>query len=342
MKIVSKIMLLGLAICAFAGSSSAQDHTLVISSWAPPTHVVNAVMWPDLIERIETATNGAVTAEIKYNLAPPPAQADVVLDGVADLTYIFHGYNPGRFVGTQMIELPGYEGDAEAASVAYWRAYKRYLADLREHDGFELVGLFTHGPAALHTVDPIETLADIKDLKLRLGGGVGGAIGTELGAVGVQVPAPRVYETLSSRTADGVFINMDSRTGFRLTEVAPHVFEVPGGFYRGSFAVVMNADTFSRLPAGVQEALRAEVFGEPVSRAFGAAWDAGDAQARAATAATGGNSLGEASDADIALFEQAAGAVTYSVLEAVSEKGAPAAEVRAFIVEQMRRDMVQR
>ena len=51
----------------------AADVTLTISSWAPPTHGVNAIFWPKVIEEIEAATEGRVTAEVKYGLAPPPA-----------------------------------------------------------------------------------------------------------------------------------------------------------------------------------------------------------------------------------------------------------------------------
>ena len=39
------------------------------------------------------------------------------MNGAADISIIFHGYQPGRCVGTKLIELPGYSGSAEAASV---------------------------------------------------------------------------------------------------------------------------------------------------------------------------------------------------------------------------------
>ena len=50
---------------------------------------------------IEEATEGRVTAEVKYGLGSPPAQFDLILDGAADITWIFHGYSPGRFVATK-------------------------------------------------------------------------------------------------------------------------------------------------------------------------------------------------------------------------------------------------
>jgi ABC-type glycerol-3-phosphate transport system substrate-binding protein len=117
----------GLAVAASTSVAAfAQDTTLTITSWAPPTHGVNAILWPQLIEEMEAATDGRISAEIKYGLASPPAQYDLILDGAADIAWIFHGYTPGRFVATKLIELPGYEGSAEAASVAHWRAHEQF------------------------------------------------------------------------------------------------------------------------------------------------------------------------------------------------------------------------
>ena len=144
-------VLFGLAMMMLATTVPAAEK-LIISSWAPPTHGINAKLWPRFIDMIEKATDGRVTAEIKYKLAPPPAQFDLVQDGAADLSWIFHGYNPGRFTATKLIELPGYEGSAQAASVAYWRAHERFLHEANEHKGVRLIGLHTHGPGHSHQV----------------------------------------------------------------------------------------------------------------------------------------------------------------------------------------------
>ena len=45
-------------------AANAQETTLTISSWAPPTHGVNAKIWPDLISRIEAATDGRCNIEV--------------------------------------------------------------------------------------------------------------------------------------------------------------------------------------------------------------------------------------------------------------------------------------
>ncbi|WP_282609784.1 TRAP transporter substrate-binding protein [Pelagibius sp. Alg239-R121] len=309
----------------------AADHKLIISSWAPPSHGLNAIMWPRLIKMIEDATDGRVTAELKLGIAPPPAQMDLVMDGAADLSVIFHGYQAGRFTGTKLIELPGYEGNAEAASVAYWRTHEKYLAALNEHRGVKLIALHTHGPAQLHSREPVKSLESISGLKVRIPGGVGGDVGKALGATGIQVPAPKVYETLASRAADGVVMPFESRKGFKLTEVAQNVFELPGGLYRGSFAFIMNEESFEGLPEDLQTRLKDRVFGEPASRMAGAVWDEIDRAGREATVSTADNSINPASPGDIQAFKKIQADVIARVLAELKEKGVKADAAYAMV-----------
>ena len=312
------------SLTAGAAAYAEAEYTLVFSSWVPPTHNINAQMLPNIIEMIEEATDGRVTGEVRMGIAPPPAQMDLVLDGAVDVAYVFHGYQPGRFVSYKLVELPGVDTTAEAASVAYWNLFENYLAELDEHRGVKVIGLHTHGPGQLHTNTPVNSLADMAGLKLRMPGGVASEVGTALGTTGIQVPAPKVYETLASNAADGVMMTIDSRQGFRLTEVAPNYYEMPGGFFRGSFAYIMNEDTFADLPEDLRTALEENVFGEPISRMSGAVWDDGDAFSVQLTKDTEGNTITMASDEDVATFAPIIEAVTASVLEEVGAKGVDA------------------
>ena len=336
MKFTKLTTLLASAALAVTGTvAMAADYTLTISSWAPPTHGINAKMWPKFVEMVEEATDGKVTAELKLGIAPPPAQMDLIMDGAADASIIFHGYQPGRFVVTKLIELPGYEGSAEAASVAYWRAYEKYLAQADEHRGVKVIALHTHGPAQLHTSSPVTSLDEISGLKVRIPGGVGGDVGSALGATGIQVPAPKVYETLASKAADGVVMPFESRKGFKLTEVAPNVYEMPGGLYRGSFAFIMNEDTFADLPEDIQKALEENVFGEPLSREIGKIWDEIDAIGREATQSTEGNAIHEAAAEDMEKFSTIAEDVRAKVIAEVNEAGVDAQAAYDMIKSEM-------
>ena len=330
------LKLLTFCVAASMGAAAvAADHTLTVSSWAPPTHGVNATLWPKLIKMMEDATGGRVTAQIKYRLGPPPAQMDLVQDGAADLSWIFHGYQAGRFTATKLIELPGYEGNAEAASVAYWRVHEAHLAAADEHKGVKLVALMTHGPAHVHSARKVTSLDQVAGMKLRVPGGVGGDAGAALGATGIKVPAPKVYETLASNAADGVVMPFEARKGFKLTEVAQNVYEMPGGLYRGSFAIIMNQETFDGLPEDVRNALDGQVFGEPASRMAGTVWDAIDVAGRQVTMDAPDNSINPASEADVAAWEGIAAKIRANVLAEIEAKGIDAKAAHDMVKAEM-------
>lgn len=326
---------LGICLLGLSTRAHAADYTLTIASWAPPTHGMNAEMWPELTRMIEEVTDGRVTAEIKYGLAPPPAMMDLVLDGAADMTWIFHGYQAGRFTATKLIELPGYTGNAEAASVAYWKTHEKYLAPANEHRGVQLVGLHTHGPAQVQSNKPVSSLADIAGMKLRVPGGVGSDVGAALGATGIQVPAPKVYETLASKAADGVVMPVEARKGFKLTEVAKNLYEIPGGLYRGSFATIISEEALANLPEDLRTAIVDNVFGEPASRLAGQVWDKIDVIGREVTEGAADNTITPASDADIAAWNKIADDITATVLADVTEKGVDASAAHQMIIDVM-------
>ncbi|MEP0262031.1 TRAP transporter substrate-binding protein [Sulfitobacter sp.] len=308
-----------LALCTATGAFAAE--TLTISTWLPPSHPVNTGMFTQLTDMMSEASDGLIETELKNGLAPPPAQMDLLLDGAADIAILFHGYTPGRFVGTKLVEIPGYEGNAEAASVAHWRVHEAMLAELDEHRGVKVIALTTHGPGQIHSNKEVASLDDLQGLKTRLGGGVSADVGAELGLVGIQVPAPKVYETLDSGAADAVAMNMGERISFKLNEVAKNVYEMPGGFYRGSFSVIMSQETFDSLPEDVQQKLDSEVFGETASRMMGAVWDQSDVDAREATEAAGDNKIVTASEEDQARFAEMAAKVRDKVIAELDEAG---------------------
>ncbi|MGR3837030.1 MAG: TRAP transporter substrate-binding protein [Cognatishimia sp.] len=313
---------LGLGLSTLlAGTSAWAEKTMVISSWLPPSHIVNEIIWPEFVARIEAATDGRVTGKIEYNLASPPAQADLIEDGGADAAWIFHGYNPGRFVTTKLIEIPGLEGDSAAASAAHWRAHEAILGAADEHDGVVPVAMMVHAPGMLHLSQEIASLEDAAGLKIRSGGGVMGDVLKGLDMAGVQVSAPKVYETVSNGVADGTFFPGDTIAILRLTEVLPYTYRVPGGFYRGSFSVIMSEDFLDSVGEADAAAIQAAL-GEDFSAFAGQAWDVGNQRGLDAQAATG-----QIIDLDgdaAAAFETLVPGIQSAVIAEVASKGVDA------------------
>ena len=331
MKLKSTILAAMLATAASATSALAEK-TMVVSSWLPPSHIMNDTVWPEFIARIEAATEGRVTGKIEYQLASPPSQADLIEDGGADAAWIFHGYNPGRFVTTKLIEIPGLEGDSAAASAAHWRAHEQYLGAANEHDGVVPVAMMVHAPGALHLSQEVASLDDVAGLKIRSGGGVMGDVLAGLDMAGVQVSAPKVYETVSNGVADGTFFPGDTIAILRLTEVLPYTYRVPGGFYRGSFSIIMSEDFLDDIGEADAAAIKAAL-GEDFSAFAGAAWDEGNERGLTAQRQTG-QVIDLEGDA-AAKFTAMVPDIQSSVLAEVSAKGVDAAAALALIKETM-------
>jgi TRAP-type C4-dicarboxylate transport system substrate-binding protein len=264
----------GAAAAAMAAPAGAQTK-LLIGSWAPPTHHVNAQLLPTWGKWVQEATKGRVTFEIKYNLAPPPGQFDAVRDGIQDVAWIFHGYNPGKYVATEVMELPFLGAGAEAGSIAYWRVHEKHLAKADEHKGVTVIGLMTHGPGVIQSQKEIKSWADLKGMKIRLPGGIASRVGEAFGAVPVSVPAPKVYETLSQKAAEAVFMPAETHKSFRLQEVTQYILRVPGNLYDGSFAIIISPKKLASLSKEDQQALMS-VSGEKLSGFAGSLWAAAD------------------------------------------------------------------
>lgn len=262
---------------ALAAVPAAADVTLTLSSWVPPGHALtrSQIEW---CQEVGKATAGRIKCNpLAKAVAAPPGTFDAVRDGLADVSFSVHGYTPGRFTLTQLVELPFLGGaSAEATSLAYQAIHDKYLAKLDEHKGLKVLAVFTHGPGNVFNAKrPIAKLADFDGLKIRVGGGMVNDIGKALGVNITLKPAPQAYELLSSGVMDGVFFPAESIKGFKLEKLVKYRTDFPGGLYNTSFAMVMNEKTWAKIPKQDQDAIT-RLSGEYIGRLFGRAWDNDD------------------------------------------------------------------
>ena len=327
----------GLTLSVSSSFALAETTTLTLSSWLPPTHPIMANMIQPWIDNVKEATEGRVEIKVlAKGLGHPKVHYDLARDGTADVTYGVHGYTPGRFLATKAAEFPFLGDSAEAISVAYWKVHEQYLAEANEHEGVKLLGVFTHGPGHIHTAKKdVKSLADMKDVKYRVGGGVINDVATKLGTTPLLKPAPKSYEILSTGVADGIFFPMESLPSFKITELVPHTTLIPGGLYNTSFFLTMNQDRFDKLSEADRTAIEG-VSGEAFAKLAGAAWDAADEKGMAA-AKEAGNTIITADEAFIKELSDKTADLEAEWVTAVKEKGidgeAVMAELRKLVSE---------
>jgi len=279
---------LALALAASGACAAAQAQTvLTVSSWLSPTHTLSETQ-KEWCAELEKKTAGKAKCNILPRaVAAPPGTFDAVRNGLADVSFTVQGYTPGRFVTTQMAEVPFLGNSSESTSVAFQRMYSKYPAIAAEHQGVKVLAVFTHGPGIVfNTKRPIAKAEDLGGLKWRVGGGMVNEISKALGMNVTLKPAPESYELLSSGVMDGTLFPAESVESFKIDKVIKYGTSFPGGLYNTAFVFMMNQATWDKLPADVKKAVD-ELSGEYAARKFGQGWDKVDRRGYAFMQAAG-------------------------------------------------------
>ena len=250
--------------------------TLTFSSWLP-NHFITQVL-NEFGSDLEKETNGRIKYKpLPQPVAPPGGTFDAVKDGLADVSWSVPGMTPGRFALTGIAELPLLGNTSETVSVAFQRLYQgQLLPKSTEFQGLKVLTVFATGPGDLFTVKrPARTLEDFAGLKVRVSGGISKDVADALNMAGILKPVSESYEILTGGIVDGTFSGMDGIPAFKIDKVVKYWTKAPGGLYRTSFGVVMNTDTYNKLPAEDKAAVD-RLSGERLARKFGQAWDKSD------------------------------------------------------------------
>jgi len=233
---------------------------------AQATKVKFAVFTPDkeqtfltvmkpFAEAVNKEAAGAVEIELFPNGAlgrSPLQQAQMVLDGVADIAWVIASYTPGRFQENEVFELPGQFRDLQEATTVFTRLV--LSGKVRGYDDFHPIGLFGTAPYSLHARNPINTIADIKGKKIRSSGAIEGETLKALGAVPIGMPVTEVPEAISRGTVDGTTSHPSPLFDFGIARVTTSHFFTRLGIV--PLAILMNKKKFDSLPKQAQDAIR--------------------------------------------------------------------------------------
>lgn len=268
-KWTSKFKMTAAAIAASVMMSgpAVSEEVLKLSFFASPkdpTYADVLLPWVDAINadgkgivRIDTFPGGAL-------VRGPAAQAKAVSDGVVDMAWVVPAYTPGRFPDNDVMELPGVIRDVRESSIAFRRLYDKGL--LRGYEDFYVPLLATTHPYAIHTVDPVKTMDDLKGMKLRAGGPVASASMKALGVAPVGMPIPAVAENVSKRVLDGSGAEWNVMYAFKIIEVAKNHYMQRLGTV--PLTVLFNKEKYESLSAEAR-AIIDKHSGEALSRKFG-------------------------------------------------------------------------
>lgn len=269
LKLIGRVVALAAAAWwATIATASAQPIELKLATFGPPqSYFYKEVVIP-WIAAVNRDSNG--TVEIKYYgggvLGNAGNMYDSVLTGAADIGWALLGSVPGKFVKSSVVELPfGYD-TGEIGATALWRLYAKGLI-ASDFDQVKLFGLTAWPGAEVQTKSKkVETLEDMKGLKLRAQGRWQAATVSAFSATPVSVPVDEVYQALDRGIIDGTWSSLVLTGQFRVDEIAHYFLEAP--LNGGGGMLIMKKEAYDALPEAAKAAFEKNS-GEALSRALG-------------------------------------------------------------------------
>jgi len=267
-----------LASMALQGAS-ASEVTLRLHQFLPQNSSVPAMAIAPWIEKVEKESAGRIKVQ-HYPLmqagGTPGQLFDQARDGVVDIIWTALGYTPGRFPRSEVFELPFMANkDAEKSSVAFHEFVTTHAKE--EFKDVKLLAVHVNGPGVLHTKTPVNTLEDLKGMRVRGASRIVNMTLEQMGAIPVGMPAPAVSEALSKGVISGTSLQWEVVPALRIQQMVKNHTITHGerGLYTGTFAFVMNRNTYDKLPPDLKKVIDNNS-GPQVAALFGRAMNEGD------------------------------------------------------------------
>lgn len=318
-RLLSSCAALAVAVST-AGTAIAQDApvTLRMSHWVPETHPIQQYGMTDWAESIHDASDGTISIDFfpAQQLGQAGDHYDMARDGIADITFVNAGYQPGRFPIVGAGELPFLFSNATGGSAALDAWYRPHAEEEMSDVHFCLVHL--HAPGTFHARSPIRVPDDIDGMNVRPAHATMANFISELGGQNSQVSAPEARDALSRGVADAITFPWNSILLFGIDEAVSYHTDMP--LYATTFAWVMNQGSYDRLSEDQRAVIDDHCSTEWAER-VATGWAEVEESGREEIMGMDGHEVIELRDDEVALWQEAAMPLIDIWADAVAERG---------------------
>lgn len=216
-------------------------------------------------DKVGAMSGGRISVEVHPagTLGPGLKVSETVKNGIAEMGHTWIGYDWGA--DPTAVLFGGYAGSFDTERMLHW-LYRNGGADMQAEwraENFDLVSMplfIRTAEVFLHSRKPVQTLEDLKGLKLRTAG-AWLEISKGMGAAPVTMPGGDVYPALERGTIDatewGTLWENQSPGFHRVTKyvIIPGVHQPTA-----PFELVINKDAWADLSEGDQQLVRDAAF----------------------------------------------------------------------------------
>ncbi|MGH1349194.1 MAG: TRAP transporter substrate-binding protein [Methyloligellaceae bacterium] len=332
-----RILTTALAVLAMLSASivahAADPVKLRLGHWLPPAHPLQKLGFEKWAKSVEAASKGSIKIDIypAMQLGHALDHYDMARDGIADITWINPGYQPGRFPVIAAGELPFITDNAKAASKALDAWYRPYAAKEMKDVKFCLVHF--HDPGTLHSKKPIRVPADIKGMKVRPGNATMGKFIRQLGGANVKVSAPEARDALERGVADAITFPWNSIIVLGISKVVDHHLDL--SLYSTTLSLVINKAAYNKLSKDGKAAIDSHCTSEWAEK-FSEGWADNEASGREAIAKLG-HKIVKIKDDEQKKWMEASKTLYTQWVDSVKKKGLPAEKMLTDLQEALKK-----
>jgi TRAP-type C4-dicarboxylate transport system substrate-binding protein len=296
------------AVLRATGAKAQAAVTLRFHHFLPAVSNVHRLLIAPWAKKVEAISEGKLRVQVFPAMqlgGTQPQLYDQARDGVVDIIWTLPGSTPGRFPTAEVFELPFIANKLGAVNApAAWEfAQERLAAETKD---VKLLSYWCHDGGALHATRKMETLADLKGLKMRFPSRLAGEGLRVAGIAPIGMPVTQIAESVSQRVIDGAVTAWEVVPAIKLAELARNHLETPGNptLYTAAFFIVMNQARFNGLPAEFKKIIE-DTMGMTFAREAGEMWDSAGDRVRENVRKGGRNHIAVLPEADARAWEKA-------------------------------------
>lgn len=253
MKRLARLAAMAVALAIGCSSAFAQGKPLAYSSYLPPTHPSNNYGLAPYFKAVEQVTKGSLKIELHPGgvLIGGKGTVSGIRDGLVDGGFIVSLYAQNEIpINTMLSDLAFLAQDPMVTMGAVNETVLLGCPEcLQEYKKYKTVymGAYSTTPYRMMCKKPVQSLADLKGMKMRAAGTVYSRWANAIGGVPVNIPNAEAYEALERGQLDCVIGAAGWLQTLSLWDLTKNVIDLPMGAYFGGALVAFNESSWSKI-----------------------------------------------------------------------------------------------
>ncbi|WP_416139334.1 C4-dicarboxylate TRAP transporter substrate-binding protein [Halomonas sp. HK25] len=257
-----KAIIKSLAICAIAGGvalQSAQARDLRLAPGVPPVHPAHTPLYTEFVTALAEESDGRLGGQIMgTEIASLGNMRTAIRSGLVEAGLLLPAYFPA--------DLPNFNLIGDMAllgtnSFAMNGAVTEYIATCeacqQEFSRLGMVYTSTHTTDVYHllTNRPVTTVADLRGMRMRVGGPQYSRWLEAMGGTPASTPVGETFESLSQGVIDGSIASSADIISFRLEDAIDYLTYIGLGTFHSTTSHAVGQAVWNSLSAEDREAV---------------------------------------------------------------------------------------